>query len=136
MELAAKKIKHKLRFSPDGKAEIRAFHDRVMGDMRLALNVFLSRDVGLARELVRRKTALRDAEREATESHLERLGAGRTDTLETSSLHLDVIRDLKRINSHLTAVAYPILEEAGLLIATRLKAPELEGETALAGHHR
>ncbi len=136
MELAAKKIKHKLRFSPDGKAEIRAFHERVMGDMRLALNVFLSRDVGLARELVRRKTALRDAERLATESHLERLGAGRTDTLETSSLHLDVIRDLKRINSHLTAVAYPILEEAGLLIATRLKAPELEGETALAGHHR
>ncbi len=135
MELAAKKMKHRLKFSPAGFAEIQAFHERVMGDMRLALNVFLSRDVGLARELVRRKSALRDAERRATEQHLARLGTGRTDTLETSSLHLDVIRDLKRINSHLTAVAYPILEAAGELIATRLRTPEPEPGRVLADHH-
>jgi phosphate:Na+ symporter len=140
MELAAKKIKHRLKFSPAGFAEIRAFHERVMGDMRLALNVFLSRDLSLARELVRRKSGLRDAERSATEQHLARLGAGRTDTLETSSLHLDVIRDLKRISSHLTAVAYPILEDAGELVATRLKTPDTESDAEadglLAGHGR
>ena len=34
---------------------------------------------------------------------------------------MDVIRDLKRINGHLTTVAYPILEAAGELADTRLK---------------
>ena len=47
--------------------------------------------------------------------------SGRAESLETSGLHLDVLRDLKRINSHLTSVAYPILETAGALAESRLK---------------
>ena len=53
---------------------------------------------------------------------LSRLRSGKLESLETSSLHLDVLRDLKRINSHLTSVAYPILDAAGELERTRLKA--------------
>ena len=30
--------------------------------------------------------------------------------METTSLHLDVLRDLKRIHSHDCSVAYPVLE--------------------------
>jgi phosphate:Na+ symporter len=44
-------------------------------------------------------------------------------SIETSSLHLDLISDLKRINSHICSIAYPILEEAGVLAKTRLKEP-------------
>ena len=50
-----------------------------------------------------------------------RLREGRPESIETSSIHMDVIRDLKRINGHLTTVAYPILEVAGELAETRLK---------------
>jgi phosphate:Na+ symporter len=42
-------------------------------------------------------------------------------SIETSSLHLDLISDLKRINSHICSIAYPILEQAGVLAKTRLK---------------
>jgi phosphate:Na+ symporter len=37
---------------------------------------------------------------------------------------MDVIRDLKRINGHLASVAYPILEAAGELADTRLRAAQ------------
>jgi phosphate:Na+ symporter len=124
MELAAKKIRHRLRFSDEGFSEITTMHARLMDNLRLALNLFISRDVAMARRLVREKVIVRDMERVAFENHLNRLRRGLRETLETSSLHLDVLRDLKRINSHLTSVAYPILDDAGELIRSRLKEVE------------
>jgi phosphate:Na+ symporter len=70
----------------------------------------MSGDVSGARKLVAEKAQLRSAELTAAERHLERLREGRPETLETTSLHLDVLRDLKRINSHICSVAYPALE--------------------------
>src|SRR5687768_16105221 len=125
MELAAKKIRNRYAFSAEGMAELRAFHARVLENLRLALNVFTTRDITLARRLVGEKASLREAESRAADSHFARLREGRTESIETSSIHMDVIRDLKRINGHLASVAYPILEAAGELADTRLKtAPE------------
>jgi phosphate:Na+ symporter len=121
MELAQKKIKHHYSFSPEGSADLKRFHAHVVENMRLALNVFATRDVALARRLLRQKTTMRIQEFEAAEQHFARLRDGRPESLETSSIHLDLIRDLKRINSHLTSVAYPILEAAGELRESRLR---------------
>jgi phosphate:Na+ symporter len=111
-ELAAKKIKRNVQFSDDGAAEIDEFHKRILENLRLAFGVFMSGDVAGARKLVAEKAELRRAELAAAERHLERLREGRPETLETTSLHLDVLRDLKRINSHICSVAYPALEIA------------------------
>ena len=121
MELASKKIKNRYAFSPEGLAELKQFHGRVIENLRLALNVFTTRDITLARRLIAEKTAMREAEAKSAESHFARLREGRTASIETSSIHMDVIRDLKRINGHLTSVAYPILEAAGELAETRLR---------------
>jgi phosphate:Na+ symporter len=121
MELASKKIKKHYAFSPEGWAELQTFHGRVVDHMRLALNVFATRDVVLARRLLREKTTMRTAEFEAADRHFARLKEGRAQSIETSSIHLDIVRDLKRINSHLTSVAYPILETAGELAQSRLR---------------
>ena len=86
------------------------------------------RDLRLARQLIAEKTEVRRAELMAAESHFGRVSAGRPDSIETSSLHLDIIRDLKRINGHLTSVAYPILEEAGELRTSRLKQPDADAD--------
>jgi len=109
-ELAAKKIKRNVQFSDDGAAEIDEFHRRILENLRLAFGVFMSGDVAGARKLVAEKSQLRSVELTAAERHLERLREGRPETLETTSLHLDVLRDLKRINSHICSVAYPALE--------------------------
>ena len=124
MELAAKKIKKGYAFSPEGLAELRRFHGQVVEHMRLALNVFATRDVSLARRLLLQKKDVRASEFEASERHFNRLKQGRAQSIETSSIHLDIVRDLKRINSHLTSVAYPILEAAGELSQSRLRAAE------------
>ena len=117
MELASKKNKHHLKFSAEGAAELEAFHHGVMENLKLALGVFMSGDSAIARRLLKEKVQIREAERSAAESHLARLRAGRPETLETSSLHLDVLRDLKRIHSHICSVAYPVLEAAGEMTA-------------------
>ena len=124
MELAAKKIKNRYVFSTEGLAELKAFHSRVLENLRLALNVFTTRDITLARRLVAEKAVIRDAEAKAADSHFARLREGRPESIETSSIHMDVIRDLKRINGHLASVAYPILEAAGELADTRLRAAQ------------
>ena len=124
LRLAAKKQKQGLHFSDDGWRDIAAFHGLIAEQMRRALAVFVSRDPGMARDLVAEKDRLRDEEREAAERHFGRLRDGMPETIETSALHLDVLRDLKRINAHLTTVAYPILEQTGELRGSRLRAPQ------------
>ena len=121
MELAAKKIKYRLEFSDEGFRDIEALHCRVKDNLKLATGVFVSGDRELARKLLMEKDHFRELERDAGESHHERLKSGLRESIETSSLHLDVIRDLKRINSHLTSAAYPILETAGDLRSSRLR---------------
>ena len=44
-----------------------------------------------------------------------RLQENTAQSIETSSLHIDLISDLKRINSHICSIAYPILHSAGAL---------------------
>jgi phosphate:Na+ symporter len=121
MELAAKKIKHKYEFSKEGAAELEAFHKRILENLKFAFSVFINQDVPTARKLIEEKTQLRAAEFGSADSHLARLREGRPESIETSSLHLDILRDLKRIHSHICSVAYPVLEAAGELQPNRLK---------------
>jgi phosphate:Na+ symporter len=116
-ELAGKRIKRNLQFSAEGAAELMAFHKRVLDGLKLAFSVFMSGDADDARKLIAEKTRVRFAEIEAAEHHFERLRAGRPESIESTSLHLDVLRDLKRIHSHICSVAYPVLEAAGQMPA-------------------
>ena len=124
-ELATKKIKRRFQFSAEGAEELSAFHKRTMDSLRIAFGVFMSGDVNEARKLLAEKAALRNAELAATERHLDRLREGRPETIETTSLHLDVLRDLRRIHSHICSVAYPVLDAAGELAAYRNAQTEL-----------
>jgi len=121
MEIASKKIKRQIAFSPEGAAELAAFHQEVCDNLKLAFGVFMTGDLKNARQLVTEKATLRATEFAAAENHLARLREGRPESIESSSLHLDILRDLKRIHSHICSVAYPVLERAGELQPSRLK---------------
>ncbi len=112
-ELATKKIKRGLQFSPEGAAELVTFHGRVLDSFKTAFTVFMSGDVEAARRLIAGKADLKRAELDAADRHMARLRDGRPETIETTSLHLDVLRDLRRIHSHICAVAYAALAAAG-----------------------
>ena len=114
-ELALKKIKRRYQFSPEGTAELTAFHKRVCECLQAAFGIFMTSDVEAAKKLLREKADMRRAELEAADRHLERLRERQPESVETTSLHLDVLADLKRIHSHICSVAYPVLEAAGEL---------------------
>jgi len=127
--LIAKKIKRGLAFSGEGQAELLALVDRLIANTRAAASLFMTQDGRAARLLAAEKEAFRDIEARATEAHFERLRAGRRESMETSSLHLDILRDLKRVNAHLVAAAaYPVLESKGELLPSRLRADDVESE--------
>lgn len=121
MELAATKIRNHLQFSEEGLRELSDLHHHLLENLKLGFGVFMSGDVDMARRLLREKATFRRLERSAAENHLNRLRVKRIESIDTSSLHMDILNELKRINSHITSVAYPILEQAGALFSSRLK---------------
>jgi phosphate:Na+ symporter len=126
-DLEEKKIDKGRSFSDAGMQEICDLHGRLVANLRLGMSVFLHGDLKSAQQLLAEKVLFRDLERSYANSHLSRLMDNTAQSIETSSLHLDMISDLKRINSHICSIAYPILEEAGVLAKTRLKeAPDAE----------
>lgn len=117
-----KKLDRGLEFTEEGWRELAEFHASVAANARLAFNVLVSRDAETARQLVLEKDRLRDMEKSSSQNHFARLRDGTVRSLETSSIHLDTIRDLKQINSLLASIAYPVLEDQGLLRDSRLRA--------------
>ncbi len=109
---ARRKAVRGLRFSAEGSGDLEGFHARVMHSMHAAFDVFMSGDPGQARRLIDEKRGVGRAERELERAHLRRLREGLVESIETSSFHQDVLRDLKRIHSHLVAVAYATIASA------------------------
>ena len=123
--LASKRLKRGLAFSREGQAELAGMMERLAANLRMAASVFMTEEPRAARLLASEKEAFRDMEANATQAHFARLREGRTDTAETSALHLDVVRDLKRVNAHLVeGAAYPILKAQGELLPSRLRTGE------------
>ena len=115
--------------------EIAAMHARLLDNLRLGMSVFLDGNVRDAQHLLEEKVRFREMEREYASSHLERLADRTAPSIESSSLHIDLISDLKRINSHICSIAYPILDSAGALAPSRLRDSRLQGLETPPGHH-
>src|SRR3989449_279070 len=111
MELARKKLYQGRRFSDQGLAEIQEFHGLVGKNLERAIAAFAANDRGLAQEVLDQRPVVRHRERDLRESHLGRLRAGLAESIETSEIHLDVLTNLKRVSSHVSALAISILEE-------------------------
>ena len=111
MDLAKKKINSQIAFSAEGLAEIRGLHRSVLDSMALAMNVLISRDRKLAEKLITLKTHIRDMEQVASSNHIDRLRMGKVESIASSTLHLDFIRDLRRINSHLASIGFSVLHK-------------------------
>ncbi|WP_338548805.1 Na/Pi cotransporter family protein [Roseovarius phycicola] len=120
VELARRKDVQKVSFSEDGWRELSDFHDQVLRNVQHGITVLMSEDIGLARELVEQKEKIREKEQVLERWHLKRLRQGLTDTIETSAIHLDLLRALKMLNTSFAMIAYPLLKEQGELLESRL----------------
>lgn len=126
LSLAQRRDRDQLQFSEEGWRELSDFHDSVLRNVQHGMSVLMSEDVGLARELVEQKELVRSVSHSLEKRHLERLRQGVSESIDTSSMHLDVLRTLKSLNTSFAMIAYPILKESGELLDSRLA----EGDVA------
>jgi phosphate:Na+ symporter len=110
MDIAKKKIYQGLKFSERGRKEIIEFHQMVSQNFERAVLAFASQDVELAQQVIKEKVVINHRERELRQAHIQRLHEGLRESIETSAIHLDTLANLKRINHHITSMAYPIVE--------------------------
>lgn len=128
--LARKMSDEALTFSDQGLADIEHFHDQIATNGQLALSVLTTGDAEAARQLVAEKDRIRIEEHRLQERHLKRLQQGATASIETTNIHQQTLRLLKQVNAALTYVAYPIAEETGDLLESRLARPRRLGGAA------
>jgi len=122
LAMATKMAKRGIVFSDTGRDELLRIVDRLIANVRAAASLFITGDERAARQLAAEKEAFRALEADATDAHFERLRSGRVNSAETSALHLDALRDLKAVNTHIVAAAaYPVLASRGELLATRIR---------------
>jgi phosphate:Na+ symporter len=109
MDLALKKIMVSPRFSVEALDRIRDYHREIEKTFQMAIDSFASQDSKLAREVVERKSQMNLLERQLHKEHLSLLQGSREEVAGTSTVFLDVISDLKRINSYASGIAYAVL---------------------------
>lgn len=122
---ATKRLKRGLLPDADNEAELVAMMDRLIANTRTAASLFVTEDARIARSLAEEKLAFRRAEAHATTSHFAHMRDGISAAAQSSALHLDLVRDMKLVNSHIVAAAaYPVLDRVGELLPTRLARPD------------
>lgn len=120
MPLAQEKSSKGIKFSQAGYDELILIHERLMANIVLASNVLVSDDLESARLLLEEKSEMTRLERSSRKKHLKRLTEGSQTSFDSSDIHLEVLRGLREINSHIASVSYPILYRGGQLLETRL----------------
>ncbi|HLG20021.1 MAG TPA: Na/Pi cotransporter family protein [Bdellovibrionota bacterium] len=110
MELAKKKRRKNVSFSKEGWAEIQEFHRKVMENFHLAITSLATGDAELGSKVIRHKSHLALLEQELGQNHLRRLHQGLREAIDTSSIHLDILSNLRRINSIVSKLSYPVLD--------------------------
>ena len=123
--LASNKAARQIDFSAEGMAEINDLHEAVCINFDLAVNTFLTYDTDLAKQLYDAKANVREIEAGSIATHIARIGSGRSDSIESSDLHLDLLHGLKRINGHLATTAYLVLKASGETPRTKWKKKEI-----------
>lgn len=130
LDIIKAKVEKNHRFSVEGFKEITDFHQIILKNMKIAQAIFMSEDPKLARQLVEGKKSVRLAAQQSAQKHFKRLKSGLPETISTSALHTDIIRDYRRVNTYITTVAYAILDNAETHKKKRKEAREAEKKAA------
>lgn len=111
LEMARKMIRMGFRFSEEGEKEIIEFHKDVMEGFKLSITAFDTNSKELAMRAIKYKEILVEKERELKEAHIQRLHKGLKESINTSSIHLELLSHLRRANSIATRISYAILQK-------------------------
>ncbi len=111
MELARKKIDFGLHFSSGGEQDIVLMHGQIYANLQKVLNAFVHGDPEKAKEVLHQLPRIDKLEGDLRKAHIQRLHNGLQETIDTSSIHLDVISNLKQVNTHAESIAKEVAGE-------------------------
>lgn len=111
LELASKKHHLKVEFSPEGWSELEEMHRAVSQIASLSMSCFQRQDMDLAAKVIFHKRNVRKLEKRMRESHISRLVKGRPESINTSSIHFDVLGEYRRLVGLLSNHVYSVLKE-------------------------
>jgi phosphate:Na+ symporter len=109
--LLEQKTKSKALFSLEGQQELLEYHRRLVANFDQALEAVDQEDAELARQVMQTKAQLVDLEWQYRKAHYNRLSQARAESLETSHIHLELIDQLRRIDSYIESIARTIAEK-------------------------
>ena len=92
-------------FSDPAIAEVCGLHTLLIRNMKLAVNLLLERDAGLAQALATADKEFQNLERSYEAAHLKRLSAGDASSMAVSAVYLDLLGDIERMNTLVCSLA-------------------------------
>ena len=112
LELAQKKHHMKVDFSNDGWKDLKDLHHAVTQIAQMSIACFQTQDKDLAAKVVFHKRNIRKLEHKMREAHMSRLVRGTPESVMTSSIHLDVLGEYRRIVGLLSNHVYSLLKDS------------------------
>ena len=112
LELAQKKIHLKVNFSDDGWKDLEEIAAAVTQVSQMAIACFQTQDKDLAAKVIFHKRNIRRLEQKMRESHMTRLVKGTPESIQTSSIHLDVLGEYRRIVGLMSNHVYTLLKNS------------------------
>lgn len=99
-------------FSEEGKEELHRLFRFLVGNTQLAAEVIMAWHPDSGGVLVQRKRDFKSMCHDSSRRHIGRLSQGVSNALESSSAHLDLISDLRWINTQVASIGYDVLPES------------------------
>lgn len=109
MSHCEKKIKESYFFSEQGFNEIQEYHSYIFDNIEEIKAAVNTMDVDIAREILERREKSQETIKKFRESHIERIGRGKQATIDTSTIHLDLLDEFERIDIHIYNIARAII---------------------------
>jgi phosphate:Na+ symporter len=94
------KANQEIWFSEEGFRELMTMFDRINENFMLAINAFATNNRELAERVMKSEVKFDLMEKEFRNLHMNRVFKQKVQSLETSTLHLDLLSCFKRINTH------------------------------------
>jgi phosphate:Na+ symporter len=97
---ARAKAREDIRFSEEGFRELLSWFDKVVENFMLTINAFATNNREQAERVMKSEGVFDMMEKKFRTLHISRIFQQKIQSIETSTLHLDLLSCFKRINSH------------------------------------
>lgn len=112
IELAQKKHHMRVNFSEEGWKDLEEISAAVLQISQMSMACFQTQDKDLAAKVIFHKRNIRRLEQKMRESHVTRLVKGTPESIITSSIHLDVLGEYRRIVGLMSNHVYSLLKDS------------------------